>query len=329
MTQESPSREAIESAVAPNAWREVALMSLLSAVLFLAFLVIPVLGPIALPFSPAPAVRVAHRRGLAAGLLVALGAAALLFLATVASAGPGAAATGSLVALVLIALPASAAAWIRRGVSGSIAYVTLATAGFVLVAAAVLARSAATGRSPGREIAAALDEMAPAAVARAQLDPETAARMRATLAAARDFAATFWIGLAGACWVLGSAIAFYAGARTARPAASAERTRFETLRVPVAAVPLFAAAGAGSVLLAGPWRQAAGDLLIPLVALYFVLGLSIICHFARKWFRVRLLRVGVYALVVYFPMNVAVAILGLFDWYADFRHRGEGALEKS
>ena len=53
-------------------------------------------------------------------------------------------------------------------------------------------------------------------------------------------------------------------------------------------------------------------------------GLSIICHFSRRWFRVRILRVGLYTLASYFPINVGVALLGLFDWYVDFRRRGEG-----
>ena len=73
----------------------------------------------------------------------------------------------------------------------------------------------------------------------------------------------------------------------------------------------------------------AGSVLLPLSALYFVAGLSIICHFVRRWFRVRILRVGLYALVAYFPMNVGVALLGLFDWYVDFRRRGAGATEKA
>jgi hypothetical protein len=326
-----PSEEPLEgeARLAGAGWREIGMAALVAAVLFLAFLVIPVIGPIAVPFAPVPAVRTAHRRGMAAGLLVAGGAALLLFVATVASAGAARAGSGAVVVLVSIALPAAAAAWTRRGGRPSIAYITLAATGFVLVSAALLLRSAATGHTPGREIAAAFDEMGPAAVNRAQLDAETAARMRATLAAARDFARTFWLGLAGACWVIASAIGFYTGARLARPEESAEAARFEALRVPTLTVALFAAAGALSALAASPWRERAGNVLIPLVALYFVLGLSIICHFARKWFRVRLLRIGLYALVVYFPINVVVVLLGLFDWYADFRRRGEGALEKS
>jgi hypothetical protein len=31
-----------------------------------------------------------------------------------------------------------------------------------------------------------------------------------------------------------------------------------------------------------------------------------------------------YVLAGYFPINVAVALMGLFDWYVDFRRRGEG-----
>ena len=92
--------------------------------------------------------------------------------------------------------------------------------------------------------------------------------------------------------------------------------------------PLFVAAGAASVFLPAAARPAAGSVLLPLFALYFVAGLSIICHFARRWFRFWLLRVGVYTLVAYFPMNVGVALLGLFDWYVDFRRRRLGAMEK-
>ena len=95
--------------------------------------------------------------------------------------------------------------------------------------------------------------------------------------------------------------------------------------MPPAVVALFVAAGAGAVLAPSPAREIAGNALLPLAALYFLAGLSIICHFARKWFRAKILRVGLYGLALYFPINVGVGLLGLFDWYADFRHRGEKA----
>ncbi len=72
-----------------------------------------------------------------------------------------------------------------------------------------------------------------------------------------------------------------------------------------------------------------GNLLLPLLALFFVAGLSIICHFFRRWLRSRILRAGLYALAAYFPINVGVALLGLFDWYVDFRRRGGEGTEKT
>ena len=174
--------------------------------------------------------------------------------------------------------------------------------------------------------------MIPAALdsySRSGMDAASVARVRATLEAAREFSRKYWAGLLGLLWVFAAAISFYGGARAARPAPSAEAARFEALRVPAAVVPLFVAAGAGSVLLGADSRPVAGSVLLPLAALYFVAGLSIICHFARRWFRVGILRVGLYTLVAYFPMNVGVALLGLFDWYVDFRRRGAGGIEKT
>ena len=99
----------------------------------------------------------------------------------------------------------------------------------------------------------------------------------------------------------------------------------DAFTVPPAVVGLFVVSGAGTVLAPMPFREIAGNALLPLSVLYFLAGLSIICHFARKWFRARILRVGLYGLALYFPINVGVGLLGLFDWYADFRRRGEKA----
>jgi hypothetical protein len=157
------------------------------------------------------------------------------------------------------------------------------------------------------------------------MDASAVARVRSTLHAAREFTLLYLPGLVATFWVVGAALGFYAGSRSARPAPTAEATRYERLRLPAAAVFLFVAAGAGFALLPEPARRLAGNVLLPLAALFFVAGLSIICHFARKWFRVGILRAGLYALVAYFPINVIVALLGLFDWYVDFRGRGEKA----
>ena len=298
--------------------------ALSSALLFALFLLLPLAGSVALAFAGVPLVRVAHRRGLVAGLLGSALAAGLLAGIGAASGGAAEAAAGGLLALVAIGLPVLFAGFVRRGLSASAAFLLLAASGFLLLAGALLVREQTGARSVAQEMGAIFDSMTPAGGTKG-VDADTAARMAAAMTRFKEFAQAYWLGLAGASWILAAGVGFYTGARAARPAPSAERTRFEELRIPAGIVALFAASGAAFALLHGAGRIAAGDLLLPLLALYFVAGLSIICHFARRWFRTRILRAGLYALVVYFPLNVAVGLLGLFDWYADFRRRGEKA----
>ncbi len=306
--------------------REILVAVFVTTLLLGAFLAFPIVGALALPFLAVPAVRLTHRRGGGAGMSAALLSSSLLLGMALASGSAGEAAGVAIFAAIATGLPALSAAGVRRGADSSRAYLGLCLAGFTLITAGLALRPYAGGRSMRQEIAATFEEMTPAAVqsyTRGGMEPEAVAKLKVTLAAARDFAAKFWIGLVGVSWVLASAIGFYTGARLARPEPSAEAVRFEALSVPPAVVALFVAAGAGAVLAPPPAREAAGIALLPLSALYFLAGLSIICHFARKWFRARVLRVGLYGLALYFPINVGVGLLGLFDWYADFRHRGQ------
>jgi len=302
---------------------EVLLAGVSAALFFAAFLLLPVAGALALPLAAVPIVRVAHRRGAAPAFGASLVAAVLVFLIA-AGLGAGSGVTGALFALAITGLPAFFASSVRRGVNPSLGYLGLCAAGLVLACGFLLGNPAETDRAMQREIERAFDQWQRISTApgRAPADAETATRLRATLDAARLFTKRFWIGLIGVSWFLAAAIGYYAGAWSARPAPSAEATRFEQLQVPAPVVALFVAAGAGWALTADPSSRIAGNLLWPLAALYFVAGLSIICHFSRRWFRARILRAGLYALVVYVPINVGVALLGLFDWYADFRHRG-------
>ena len=309
---------------------EIAFAAGFSAISFALFLILPLLGAIGLPLAAVPTVRLAHRRGGVAALLASALAGALVGGVAIAAGEPGGWSRG-VIAAGTAALPAVFAAFARRSGMPSRAYLLLCAAGVASLAAVFLGGAAASGRPVGDEIAKEFDRMIPAALesyTRSGMDTETVVRVRATLETAREFSRRYWAGLLGLLWVFSAAISFYAGARAARPAPSAEEGRFEALRVPAAVAPLFVAAGAGSVLLQASARPLAGSVLLPLAALYFVAGLSIICHFARKWFRFWLLRVGLYTLVAYFPMNVGVALLGLFDWYVDFRRRGAGAIEK-
>jgi predicted membrane protein DUF2232 len=313
-----------------SAGLEIASAAALSAAAFALFLAFPLVGAIGLPLAGLAPVRLAHRRGTTAAILASALAGAVV--AAVALAGGDAAAWArGVLAAVTAVVPAVFAAISRRTGRPSTAYLLLCAAGAILLAGLFFADAAGTGHSVGDEIAKEFDRMIPSALesySRSGMDSETVVRMRATLEAAREFSRRYWAGLLGLLWVFCAAVSFYAGARLARPAPSAEAARFDDLRVPAAVAPLFVAAGAASVFLPPAARPAAGSVLLPLFALYFVAGLSIICHFARRWFRFWLLRAGIYTLVAYFPMNVGVALLGLFDWYVDFRRRRLGAMEK-
>jgi len=310
--------------------REIALAAGLSALAFALFLALPLVGAIGLPLAGIPPVRLAHRRGAVAALM-ASGLAGAIVAAVALATGDGTEAwmRGALAAVTAV-LPAVFASISRRTGRPSLAFLLLCGTGAILLAALFVGDAAASGQPVGQQIAREFDRMIPAAMdsyGRSGMDAETVARVRATLNAAREFSRRYWAGLLGLLWVFSGAISFYSGARLARPAPSAEEARFEELRLPAGVAPLFIAAGAGSVFVPPGARPAMGSILLPLTALYFVAGLSIICHFARRWFRFWLLRVGVYTLVAYFPMNVGVALLGLFDWYVDFRRRGAGAIE--
>lgn len=328
----TPALEQVPGHATDSASRwEIPLAAGLSALFFLAFLVVPLAGSLGIPFAALPPVRVAHRRGTAAGLLAAGLASAVVLGLGLATGGSRGAVHVGLAAALTAGLPAFFAGRLRAGAPASGTFLALAASGALLFSGILLALPLSGERPVGQELSTAFDAMIPAAVEsyrRSNMDPETVARVRTTLLAAKDFATRYWAGLLGASWVLASAVAFYGGARAARPAPSAEATRFEELRVAAPAAALFVSAGALFALLEDTIRTVAGDFLLALAALYFVAGLSIICHFARRWFRVPVLRGGLYALVAYFPMNVGVALLGLFDWYVNFRRRGEKAQER-
>ncbi|HEY7114021.1 MAG TPA: DUF2232 domain-containing protein [Thermoanaerobaculia bacterium] len=305
---------------------ELPLAAGISALFFAVFLALPVAGALGYPLAAVPLVRVAHRRGLWSALLAAALSAAVLFGLAAASSGWRGAAAIAATAAFLSGLPALFAGQARRGVGPSRAYLGLAISGGLLLVGLLVGLPAAGEPPLSAELKSAFDAMIPSAIdsyRRGGADAASLERVRTTLLAAQDFTVRYWAGLAGACWVLGSGIAFYLGARAARPAPSAVEARFETLRIPAPFAAVFVAAGAAFALAGASARTAAGDILIALAALYFVGGLSIICHFARRWFRAWFLRLGLYILIAYFPMNVGVALLGLFDWYANFRRRGE------
>lgn len=294
--------------------------ALTSALLFSMFLVFPWYLWSALILAGVPAVRLTHARGAGYGAACAAATAAVLAGIGAADNGAGAAAGAALAGVLCFGLPVLGAALVRRGVGAAQAFLAVA----VLGSAVVVGGIALSGGSPEKEIGALYDSIGSQPPQKG-VDFDTAARMEFFKARAREFTLRQYSGIAAFAWVFLASIWFYAGAHAARPAPSAERIHYEELRLPAPAVALFVAAGAGYALLSGTAQTVAGDVLLPLVALYFLVGLSIICHFARRWFRSRILRAGLYFLVAYFPLCVGVGLLGLFDWYVDFRRRGEKA----
>jgi hypothetical protein len=293
--------------------------ALTSALLFSLFLLAPWWFWSALILAGIPAVRVAQARGPGYGVVCVLVASAALAGVGAADGGAPAALGTGVGALICFGLPVLAAALTRRGASGSKAYLVLAALGVAAVAAAI----ALSGGSPEKALGELFEAMKSQPPPKGA-DSDAAARIAFLAARGRELAVRYYSGVAAFGWVFLSAVWFYAGSHAARPAPSAERVRFEELRIPAAVVALFVAAGAGAVLLQGAAQTAAGDLLLPLLALYFLAGLSIICHFARRWFRSRVLRAGLYFIVGYTPLFLVAGVLGLFDWYVDFRSRGAG-----
>ena len=321
-----------EPAGSPRSRHEIPLAALAGSAAFFAAFLVPLIGVVGVPLAAVPLVRLAHRQGLAAAFAACGIVVGLLLGLGWAGGGFGAGVGLALTALAVTALPIASVGFLRVGADPSRCYVGLCLAGAALLAACFAAAGNGPGASLTAEVGASFDRIIPTAVesyARSGADAESVARMRQTLETAREFAKACLWGIFGSLWVVGGAVAFYLGALMARPVPTADAARFETLRVPAAGAALFVAAGAAFGLLPGEGRRLAANLLLPLSALYFVAGLSIICHFFRRWFRVRILRVGLYTLASYFPINLGVALLGLFDWYVDFRRRGAGVRESS
>lgn len=146
---------------------------------------------------------------------------------------------------------------------------------------------------------------------------------QATADTVRGAVVRYAAGGIAALWVFVAAVAFYLGRRFAVTAP--EDGGFARLHLPPGLAAFFVVAGASAAVFRDTGRRVAVDVLLPLAALYFLAGLSIITHFARRWFRTGVLRAAVYVMASWFPFSLATAGLGLFDWYFDFRRRTKRA----
>src|SRR5262249_44882898 len=158
------------------------------------FLILPAAGPLSLPLASVPMVRLAFRRGAAPSLFAIAVMAALLFGLGWATQGLAEGIRMALLGGAIVGLPSAAAAPVRAGRDGSAAYLGLCVAGFAVLVGGLLLESRGRTELTEIEIGRVFEEVGsatPSAAGR-ELDPETQARLKATLAAARDFAKKYW-----------------------------------------------------------------------------------------------------------------------------------------
>jgi hypothetical protein len=298
----------------------------LSVLFFWGLRLLPLLGAAAIPAAALPLVRFACRRGFKPLLLpvilaaAASGAVAFSLVARgAAGAGPSPLTESLREVAVYVGMPVACAvagaASRRTGPSG-------AFLGLSLYGAAVIAAIWLGWPDAGREIVSGYDSMAKARMTEARqggADAETLRAWQAILDSGRVLASRYAPGLLSVFWILLAAPSFFLGRRLARMPES-----FSDLRLPPLLAMLFVASGATVVAFHTAVRQAAADVLAPLLVLYFLCGLSIITHFARRYLRLRVLRAALYLAVSVAPFSAVTAGLGLFDWYFDFRRRAVG-----
>ncbi len=291
----------------------------LSAFFFWGLRFFPLIGIAFIPAAALPLVRLGTRLGGRAALVAAAMAAVLsAAIGFSITRSPGDAA-GQAIALLATAGACGVAGGLARVRRPSAVFLGLCVYGAV---AGALVWSIGAGQNG--LIERDFDKMTAQGVAsmrQSGADAQMVARAQATIDLARKIISNGAPGLIAALWVLLAAIAFFLGRRLGR--GPAEEGDFSRFRLPPACAALFVVSGAAAALFRGPARWAAADVLAPILALYFLAGLSIIAYFARRWFRTGVLRAAVYVMASWFPISAGTAVLGLFDWYFDFRKKAE------
>lgn len=312
-----PAASGAPDAPSGNRLAEGIFAAVLSAFLLWGVRLFPLLAFAALPAAAIPLARFGARRGVPAAL-ASTGAAAVLaaLLALSLRATPAQAAAEAGVEIALAGACAIAAA-LSRDHDASRMFLALAAYGSLLASAMWISSPSAP-----QELRAVFDASEKAWLESSRqsgADPAALAAVRHALDSAREMAIRYAPGFFSALWVILAAVVFYLGRRWA----PLSRGSFSALRLPPGLAAVFVLSGAGAFLLEGAARTASRDLLAPVAVLYFLCGLSIITHFARRWFRMTAMRVVLYVGACWFPFSAVTAGLGLFDWYFDFRRRAE------
>src|SRR5262249_48051904 len=187
MTSPTPAAERLSSPVGRH---ELALAALAGAAAFSVVLVLPVFGVLGVPLAAVPAVRLAHRQGLVAGLTACGLIGSRVFGLGWASGGLGAGVAVGFAALIVTVIPTASVGFLRAGAEASRCYLGVCLAGCAMLAAAYAASAGASGPSLSRDVGGMLDRSLPMLLdeaARRGTDADSLARLREAFQAAREF----------------------------------------------------------------------------------------------------------------------------------------------
>lgn len=251
-------------------------------------------------------------------------AAALVFGAFL---GPGSALPAAILAAALLSLPALALlASARDGRRRDEVLLVVASASGIGLLA-ILLGVALGGRDPGPWLAARFDEKVPEFLAFYRTSGweesavEAAARIFRLIAAALSEQLP---GLVLVAAVLFSAVVVYPLGRIwGAECRSLAEPLFARLRTPLYAAVAFIPAGLVAALGGSEARRTAVELILPLVALFFLRGLAIISALLERGRAGVFLRALVWIVVFQMPIPFVLALGGILDEFLDVRGRVE------
>lgn len=291
--------------------------SVATATLFLAFILLPVIGMIPGLFAPAPGVFFSLKSGRATGIAIVLATSALL----AAVADPASVAIYLLQAGVMsLALPEFLVR--LKGGARSVVYAVAINLVFMMAAAALY------GYYTGADLHAKVTKGVQASIAQTAMIYEKAGvkgdelkAMQESMQQAGALIVTIYPALVtvtlGLVACLNLIVLSGIADRVRLPIYLGD---FRKYRNPEPLVWVLIAAGFGMLVQQHLVYLAALNLLIVIGTLYAVQGLAVISHYFRKFAVPKFLRIIACLLLIFQPfMVLAIAALGVFDLWGDFR----------
>ncbi len=257
--------------------------------------------------------------------MAALSPAAAFVLGTFLGSGSAFAAAilaAALLSLPALALVASARDGRRRD---EVLLVVAAVSGIGLLA--ILLGVALGGRDPGPWLAARFDEKVPEILAFYRTSGWEESAVEAAGRIFHMMASAFSEQLPGlvlaAAVLFGGVVVYLLGRLWGAESRGLAEPSFARFRTPLVAAVAFIPAGIVAALAEPPARQAAVDVILPLVALFFLRGLAIIRALLERGRAGLFLRALVWVVVFQMPLPLVLALGGILDEFLDVRGRVE------